>query len=176
MGMRHNFARLVLLPLVAAALAGCAETPEGKRDVYARVLAEMDRCAEAHGYRRAEYLALGPYELAPGEAAWRACVYDGIARELMPAAVRPEAYRELIETDRRLTAGIAAGRVSRAERERRVGDLLARIEVEEETARQARLRQRLEATKDQEEHQRLIEEIERRRRHASEMRQRLRAR
>ena len=104
-------------------------------------------CAGAHGYEPRQSEALGAYQLGPGEIGWRACVYDGIRRLMMPSSEVPEVYAELIAEDRRMTEAIGAGEMTRGQRRERLARLIAGIEEREAAVREALLKE-LEAARE----------------------------
>lgn len=64
--------------------------------------------------------------LAPGEAAYRACLYAGIEEIVLPAIPHEEVrgwYRALVDDDRMLTEAVSAGRMTRGERQIRLDAL-----------------------------------------------------
>lgn len=93
--------------------------------------AAFEQCSKIHGYDPDQLPPLGDYELAPGERAWRACVYDAITTNLVPGSKSPELYRELITTDRILTDNVEKGTVTRADREKKIDSLIETIRTQE---------------------------------------------
>ena len=118
--------------LGAAALAvsvACATTPS--QDI---ALARQDldayraQCTARHGYDPEASSGLGPHVLGTGEREWRECVYQGVEKYLIPNTQTPEAYRKAIAEDREMTASIAGGKTTRAQRRARVQELIEEID------------------------------------------------
>ena len=107
----------------------------------------MTTCASLHHYDPGASDALGAYELGPEELGWRACVYEGIHRFLIPVSAISEDYLELIESDRRMTDGIVAGDKTREQRRERIDRLITAIDEREEALHEALLAE-LEATRE----------------------------
>lgn len=85
----------------------------------------MRACTAEHGYNPAGTAALGPHELGEGELPWRACVYSGIRRILVPFAPTPQPFERLIAEDQRMTEALVAGEITRAQRKRRIEAMVA---------------------------------------------------
>jgi hypothetical protein len=82
--------------------------------------AQFQACREKTGY-----VPLDDSErrLAPNELAYRQCIYQGIEAIVMPSipydSVR-RSYAQLIAEDQRLTAEVAAGRMTRGDRQAQI--------------------------------------------------------
>jgi hypothetical protein len=107
--------------------------------------AHVKQCTERHGYDPEKASSLGPHALGAGEREWRECVYEGIEKYLIPTTLSPEAYRKAIAEDREMTASVAAGKMTRAERRARVEAIIAELEALEKT-NQAKLEQQIKTT------------------------------
>lgn len=91
-------------------------------------------CTAENGYDPANPGDVGEHELAPGEKAWRECVYTEIRADLIPRSGVPEQYEEIIAQDIRFSAAIEAGKMTRAERWQRNRASRAIIEANEQMA------------------------------------------
>jgi len=91
--------------------------------------AHVKECSRLHGYDPEKTSSLGPYELGAGEREWRECVYQGIEKYLIPNTLSPEAYRKAIAEDRKITAAIAGGKMTRAQRQARVEKIIEDLEA-----------------------------------------------
>jgi hypothetical protein len=100
----------------------------------------LKQCTTTHGYDPEAAADLGPHVLGAGEREWRECVYRGLERHLIPKTQSPEVYRKAIEEDREMTASVAAGKMTRAQRRTQIEALLQLLERTEEENR-ARLGQ-----------------------------------
>ena len=130
--------------LLLAAAAGCATVPEGSPapppaaapEPLAEALAD---CTAATGYDPdgADTAALGPFELGAGELAWRDCAYRAAADLVRPTLIQPAGFDAVLRMDREMTAAIAAGQATRAERERAVDAMLATLQAGEASLRAA---------------------------------------
>ena len=120
----------VVLPVLVAA---CAATTESRDVILARQQLDdyLKQCTASHGYDPEATSGLGPYALGAGEREWRECVYRGLEKFLIPNTLSPEAYRKAIAEDREMTASVAGGTMTRAERRARVEALLEEIEQTE---------------------------------------------
>lgn len=120
-------ARGFLFPVLLG-LAACMASPreEASQEV-ARLDAaignlrpRLEACQRDSGYQP---LADSEAKLAPGEPAYRDCLYRGMEELVLPAIPQEEVrgwYRDLIAEDRRLTEAVAAGRMTRGERQVRL--------------------------------------------------------
>lgn len=128
---------LALVPaLVACAPAeppsGAGYDPSGLRPAVEAAVAE---CTAAHGYAPGAGEAMdGTDGLAPGERAWRDCVYRAIETDVLPNTRAPEAWRRLIAEDRAMTDAVADGRLSAEGRQARLDALTAEIRAAEAAA------------------------------------------
>lgn len=123
MSVARGFLYLLLL-----GLAGCMASPreEASQEV-ARLDAaigslkpRLEACQRDSGYQP---LAESEAKLGPGEQAYRDCLYRGMEELVLPAITPEEVrgwYRDLIAEDRRLTEAVAAGRMTRGERQVRL--------------------------------------------------------
>jgi hypothetical protein len=115
--------------VLAVSVAACATTPP--RDI-AAARQDLDvyraQCTARYGYDPDTASGLGPHVLGAGEREWRECVYRGVEKYLIPNSQTPEVYRKAIAEDREMTASIAAGKITRTQRQARVQDLLEEID------------------------------------------------
>ena len=76
-------------------------------------------------------MSSGARELGENEVPWRHCVYRGVREVLMPQARVPWLYQQAIEEDQAMTARIAKGELTRAERRQRLENLAENIRLTE---------------------------------------------
>jgi len=121
----HRLRALLLTLALAPGLLpyAMALTPE---EVRARLDAELSQCTQRFGFDPAAK-DLPARALAPGERAWRECAYEGVKRQVIPNSAIPDVYLQLIGEDRMLTDRLERGEIARAERRRRLDELIARI-------------------------------------------------
>jgi len=115
--------------VLAAWVAACATTPP--QDIAAArqdLNAYRAQCTARSGYDPDATSSLGPNVLGAGEREWRECVYQGVEKYLIPNTQTPEAYRKAIAEDREMTASIAGGKITRAQRRARVQELLEELD------------------------------------------------
>jgi hypothetical protein len=93
------------------------------------------QCTARHGYDPEFASGLGPHALGAGEREWRECVYQGIEKFLIPKTLSPEAYRQAIAEDRKMTESVVSGGMTRAQRRERVQEIVKEIDVIEEKNR-----------------------------------------
>jgi len=117
-----------LLPCLAAADAVDARLDE--LDVY------LASCTQQFGYDSKRSASFAEHEIAPGEAKWRDCAYDGIRKIMVPPSAVPAAYDTLIALDKIMTREIPGGKRSRAERKQRIGKMIDDIIAKEKAASQ----------------------------------------
>lgn len=124
-----NLKEILGASVLAVSVAACVTTPP--QDV---ALARQDldayraQCTARYGYDPDASSGLGPHALGTGEREWRECVYQGVEKYLIPNTQTPEAYRKAIAADREMTASIAGGKITRAQRRARVQELLAELD------------------------------------------------
>lgn len=131
--LKEMIGAIVLTVLTRA----CAETTAPRDIVLARqqVDAYLDRCTARYGYSPETASGLAPYTLGAGEREWRECVYQAVETFLIPKSQSPELYRNAIAEDRRMTAAVADGKMTRLERRERMQKLIEEINWSEETNR-----------------------------------------
>ena len=88
----------------------------------------MAECTKRYGYDDEAGSKLAPNVLGPGEREWRGCVYQGIETYVIPRTLSPDAYRQAIAEDRKMTEAIAKGDMTRAQRQARVNQMLEEID------------------------------------------------
>lgn len=112
-----NFRNTLAACLLGTCPVGIALAAENTGAELDQALARISaRCTEQHAYDPASPGDIGEHALAPGEKAWRECVYAAIRSEVAPRSSAPEAYEELIAQDIKFTAAIEAGEMTRFER------------------------------------------------------------
>ncbi len=129
--------------VLAVSVAACVTTPP--KDIAAArqdLDAYRGQCTARYGYDPDAASGLGPHVLGAGEREWRECVYQGVGKYLIPNSQTPEVYRKAIAEDREMTASIAAGKITRAQRRARVQELLEEIDRIEEANMAKIVRQR----------------------------------
>ncbi len=117
-----------LLPCLAVADAVDARLDE--LDAY------LASCTQQFGYDSKASASFAEHEIAPGEAKWRDCAYDGIRKIMVPPSAVPSAYDTLIALDKIMTREIPGGKRSRAERKQRIGKMIDDIIAKEKAASQ----------------------------------------
>ena len=139
--------RLRIAPAAALAgallgAAGCAG-PDAKpvrpiplvMESRANLLLALQRCSDEHGYEPSMVQA-AETALAPGELGWRECAYAALRVHALSNPDLRQQYEQLIEEDQRMTAGIAAGTLTRSERQSRIDTLVRDIRVVENSRAQ----------------------------------------
>jgi hypothetical protein len=124
--------------IVACGPAGTSKDTAGTRQIVTarRQLDDhMAECTKRYGYDPDAGSKLGANVLGPGEQEWRGCVYQGIEKYLIPRTLSPDVYRRAIAEDRKMTAAIAKGEMTRAQRQARVQQMLEEIDRMEEANR-----------------------------------------
>jgi hypothetical protein len=143
-GPKDVIGAMILVALTAA----CAETtaPRDIRLARKQVDAHIEQCTARYGYDPETVSGLGRYSLGAGEREWRECVYEGVEKFLIPRTQSPELYRNAIAEDRRMTAAIASGKMTRSERRERMQKLIEEINRIEEANSAKRQEQSLDRT------------------------------
>ncbi len=142
----------VVLALVASA---CGAARDARDSGLSREMAAARRqlddhmadCSKRYGYDPEAAAKLGPHVLGKGELEWRACVYQGIEKYMIPRTASPEIYRRAIAEDRKMTEAISKGTMTRAERRTRLRELVEeidRVEAANRTKLQTQTLDRLE--------------------------------
>ena len=137
-GHSHRSARAFLLA-AAFAFAGLNPGASWGQDggggaldeILSRFQDRIAACTARYGYSRAKGDVLGAHELGENEVPWRHCVYRGVREVLMPQARVPRLYQQAIEEDQAMTARIAKGELTRAERRQRLENLAENIRLTE---------------------------------------------
>jgi hypothetical protein len=88
----------------------------------------MAECTKRYGYDPEAGSKLASNVLGLGEREWRACVYQGIEKYLIPRTLSPDIYRRAIAEDRKMTEALANGELTRAQRQARVQQMLEEID------------------------------------------------
>ena len=117
MRVRDTIAGLGLIIAIAFPGLAAAHDIDAKRE---EMRAHLKFCTQKYGYDPKRTRGFDEHEIAPGEAKWRDCAYDGIRKIMMPNSAVPSAYQTLIALDRVMTREIQAGEKTRAEREKRI--------------------------------------------------------
>ena len=137
-GHSHRSARAFLLAATFAFAGlnpGASWAQDGGGGALDEILSRFqDRiaaCTARYGYSRAKGDVLGARELGENEVPWRHCVYRGVREVLMPQARVPRLYQQAIEEDQAMTARIAKGELTRAERRQRLENLAENIRLTE---------------------------------------------
>ena len=142
--LKETIGAMVLTVLTVA----CAETTAPRDIVLARqqVDAYLDQCTARYGYNPETSSGIGAYALGAGEREWRECVYEAVEKFLIPKTQSPELYRNAIAEDRRMTAAVASGKMTRSERRERMQKLIEEITRIEEFNRAKMQQQSLDRT------------------------------
>jgi hypothetical protein len=98
--------------------------------------AYLASCTQEFGYDSKHSASFAEHEIAPGEAKWRDCAYDGIRKIMVPSSAVPATYDTLIALDKVMTREIPGGKRSRAERKQRIGKMIDDIIAKEKAASQ----------------------------------------
>lgn len=117
--------------LVACGPASTSQDAAGSRAIVTarkQLDDHMAECTQRYGYDPEAGSKLAPNVLGPGEREWRGCVYQGIEKYVIPRTLSPDAYRQAIAEDRKMTEAIAKGDMTRAQREVRVKQMLEEID------------------------------------------------
>lgn len=136
---------ILRLMFAATLLAACSAPAESERFSGTREVvkgreqlnAHVAECTARYGYdpESASASVLGPHALGTGEREWRECVYQGMEKFLIPKTLSPEAYRNAIAEDRKMTDAVAGGKMTRAERREKVQEIIQEIDRIEEANR-----------------------------------------
>lgn len=121
-------AKYLALSLLCIVIAGCAGTVDPRQELEAY----LKQCTTTNGYNPDAAASLGPHELGAGEIQWRECIYKKVEADLIPKSFAKDQYRRLIASDREMTARVAAGQLTRAERRARNEAALGEISRAEE--------------------------------------------
>ena len=134
----RNISRTVAIARVVSAvlLAACGTASMSKDAAVSREIVtarrqlddHMAACTKRYGYDPEAGSKNGANVLQPGEREWRDCVYQGIEKYLIPRTLSPDAYRQAIAEDRKMTDAIAKGDMTRAQRQARVQQMLQEID------------------------------------------------
>ena len=135
---------VIFIVLVFAPPAICVALGQNIAKAREHNEAHVKQCSQLHGYDPEKASSLGPYELGAGEREWRECVYHGIEKYLIPSTLSPEAYRKAIAEDREMTAAIAGGKMTRAQRQARVEKTIEDLQAMEK-ANAAKLKEEIES-------------------------------
>ena len=135
---------LSFVSVVATLLLGCATSGEppaskaasapqaGLIEAKDRLLADVRRCSEQHGYYPKQVSGIAQNALAPGELQWRQCAYDAARRYVGQNPQMRGLYEQLIAEDIELTTAIQLGTATRTQRRARDDELLAQIQAAEQ--------------------------------------------
>jgi len=124
----------LVLSVLCIAVAGCAGAVEPRQELEGY----LKECTATHGYNPDAAASLGPHELGVGEIQWRECAYRKVETDLIPKVFAKDRYRQLIVEDREMTARVAAGQLTRAERRARIQAALGEIYQVEEAEHEKR--------------------------------------
>lgn len=120
-------ATLILLAGTLPATAADSKVVDRYKDFGAR----MKECTNKFGYDPKKQKHLAPNQLAPKEREWAQCAYEGVRELIIPKTDFPQAYMRLIAEHRVMTDLVAEGRMTRAERHKRMTALMDKINGEE---------------------------------------------
>ncbi len=149
----------VFLILAAWNFQVAAQRALGIVDLYPKFERHVEACSASYHFDPKVVYDVGEHELAPGEEAWRRCVYEGVEQRIVPRTDFPELYRQIVEEDRDMTEKIARRELTRFERRTRIEWLIQLIETNEVYLRQGQFR-RARDIKDMQERQKIREQIE----------------
>ncbi len=128
-------------------------------DLYPKFERHVEACSASYHFDPKVVYDVGEHELAPGEEAWRRCVYEGVEQIIVPHTDFPELYMQIIDEDRGMTEKIARRELTRFERRNRIEWLIQLIETNEVYLRQGQFR-RARDIKDMQKRQEIQEQIE----------------
>ena len=124
--------KLSQLIILSGCATSCASGITGSIDqsgAPARAMrADIITCTDQLGYPPRDQ-SLGEHELAPREISWRECAYQAIRNYITAGGSMADSLRQLIDEDRRMTAEIPRGPMTRAERSARLGKMIADIQM-----------------------------------------------
>ncbi|HET8729441.1 MAG TPA: hypothetical protein VFO41_18210, partial [Alphaproteobacteria bacterium] len=123
---------------LAAACAQPAATPVAPDpdlvQARARLSSSLDACSRETGYVPVESETLAEDTIAPGELAWRQCLYDAIRIYSAENVEMNGLYEQLIAEDISMTTAIQTGNMTRSQRRARLDALIEQIRVAEDQA------------------------------------------
>jgi hypothetical protein len=102
---------------------------------------EAARCASEHSYDRGGQTNLGPHELAATERPYLDCIYEGMNKRVIPKALLPDDYRQLIKSYQDMTNAVEKGEITRTERMAQARQMLEEIKNKEATEREKRIQE-----------------------------------
>jgi hypothetical protein len=125
----------VAILTMVLAIIGCGQVSTSRDAAVTREIVaarrqlddHMAECTQRYGYDPDAGSKLGPNALGTGEREWRACVYQGIEKYLIPRTLSPDVYRRAIAEDRKMTEAVAKGEMTRAQRQGRIQQMLEEI-------------------------------------------------
>ena len=103
-------------------------------NLYPKFKAHMDGCTQTYGFDP-KTAQVAENALAPGEAEWRKCVYQGIDEYVVAYSGVPMLYKQIVLEDQEMTAKIGRGEMTRSARRDRLDTLIKLIRSEEINSR-----------------------------------------
>ena len=107
----------------------------------AKIEEEAARCATEHSYDRGGQTNLGPHELAATERAYLDCIYEGVNKRVIPKALLPDDYRQLIASYQDMTNAVEKGELTRTQRMAQARQMLDDIKTKEAAEREKRIQE-----------------------------------
>lgn len=109
---------------------------------------EIEKCSKLHGYDPQQWNKIDANTLGKNERVFLACVYNAINEVLVPKALIPDDYNNLIASHKQLTNAVERGEITRQERHTRIKEILGQIKTNEAAETERRI-QDLSAKRDQ---------------------------
>ena len=130
--LRRNGLRSIvaMLAYLSSGLV-CADAVDARLD---ELHAYLGACTRDFGYDPQRTGSFADHEIAPGEAKWRGCAYEGIRKIMVPNSATPAAYDTLIALDKVMTREIPGGKRTRGERKQRIGKMVDGILAREKAS------------------------------------------
>ena len=122
----------VILVMALGSSVAAQSEPEPWKVRWEALEKQLAICTDRHGYDPQSAQGLAPHALGEGELEWRECAYQAVRETLAANSPIEYAYRRLIAEDKRITKAVAAGEISRSEREQRIRTYLAQIQEKED--------------------------------------------
>jgi hypothetical protein len=137
----------ILIRTALAAVAIAAATSVSATDL-SDLNREITKCQKTHDYDPSKQDQLGPNELGKNERAYLDCVYSGTREAVIPKAMVPDDYKQLITRYQQMTDAVEKGEMTRQQRTASAQQLLGNIKNKEVAESERRIND-LSAKRDQ---------------------------